>query len=614
MSAGELAGAGSAAGCPEGVVVLGMHRSGTSLVSRLVNMLGLAVCRHDDLLVGRARNPRGHWESISLLHFNERLLNELGGRWFCPPLLGPRELSGMLREHAGDALATLRDAHPRRPWVWKDPRTCVLLPFWSAVLERRAAYVLVVRHPLEVSDSLARRSGCTQLLSFALWERYTRQAMLGAAGRPLMVCTYDQVLADPVAWCERLAAFLGELGLRSLAVDRAAIDAFVMGELRHSRHGWTDLRPGAGISPQQVALAQAASAFTVQRSYVPPALPAETPETEAIFREIRRRVNPRGRRRRGLASLPARLVTATPASASADADEGFRPPVSLVLARSSAAAVDASVLTVGASLPAGSEILVAGADRAHAAEGGPLREVSLRYIDCDRSPSEAEALALGAQAAGGRIVLLTTGSLMRCDPWYAPVERALAVPGVGGVGPVIRFRSSPDLRYFGQVFTDEDLTARYVAGGAAKTSVPTALLFAAHCAYDRALLAAAGGIDGGFSSACAAVAELSIRLWRMGFRCCIVPDVEVWGEAPDEDGAEDDAERLYDRLRIATLHFSSVRLQAFTDRASRLPSYDWAAERLAASDVDIRRTAIEAVCAFPADRYFDSFPLRPFAL
>ncbi len=88
----------------------------------------------------------------------------------------------MLRRHASDALAALQHAHPERPWVWKDPRTCVLLPFWSAVLEQRAAYVLVVRHPFEVSDSLARRNGCTPLLSLALWERYTRQAMLGAAG------------------------------------------------------------------------------------------------------------------------------------------------------------------------------------------------------------------------------------------------------------------------------------------------------------------------------------------------------------------------------------------------------------------------------------------------
>ena len=603
-----MTGVGSATPSPEGVVILGMHRSGTSLITRLVSLLGLAVCRHDDLLVGLAGNPRGHWESKSLLHFNNRLLGELGGTWFCPPLLGPEEVSLMLHRHASRALAVLHDAHPERPWVWKDPRTCVLLPFWSAVLEQRAAYVLVVRHPFEVSDSLARRNGYTPRLSLALWERYTRQAMLGAAGRPLMVCTYDEVLADPAAWCERLVAFLSELELTTRAVDKVAVGAFIMDGLRHSHQSWTDLQPGPLISPEQVALAHAASAFTVQRSYVPPALPAETPETESNFSEIRRHLANQKPGKGGLATLPARLVTAP--SPATDTDETSRPPVSVVVAQSGAAAIKASVLTLGPTLPAGSEMLIVGADHAHASDWSRLHEVSLRHIDCDQSPSEAEALALGVQAASGRIVLLTTGSLTRCDPWYAPVKKALALPKVGGVGPVMRFHSCPDLRHFGRAFTDEDLASRFVAGQTAETLVPAALLFSAHCAYNHAVLAAAGGVDKDFISACAAVAELSLRLWRMGFRCCIVPHVDVWAEAADEDSANDDAGRLYDRLRIATLHFSPPRLQAFTDRASRLPSFDWAAERLAASDVELRRAAIEATCAFPVDQYVDDFPLR----
>jgi hypothetical protein len=125
------------------------------------------------------------------------------------------------------------------------------------------------------------------------------------------------------------------------------------------------------------------------------------------------------------------------------------------------------------------------------------------------------------------------------------------------------------------------------------------------CAFNREVLAPAGGVDKGFSSACAAVAELSLRLWRMGFCCCIVPHVEIWGEAADGEYADDDAGRLYDRLRIATLHFSPPRVKSFTDRASRLPSYDSAAKRLAASDVELRRGAIERhrSIGWPISRY-----------
>jgi hypothetical protein len=572
-----------------------------------VSLLGLAVSRHEDLLVvPREANLRGHWESKSLRDFNDQLLDELGGTWFCPPLLGSQELSRMLDRHASDALARLKDTHPVRPWVWKDPRTCVLLPFWSAVLGQRAAYVLIVRHPLEVSDSLARRDGYTPQLSLALWERYTRQAMLGAAGRPTMVCTYDGVLADPAAWCERLGAFLGELGSPTCAVDRAAVDAFAVDGLRHSHKSWTELRSAPAISREQVELAEAASAFVEQTSYVPPELPAETPETESIFREIRSHIAKRGGGRRKMAGLPSHLASA--AVPTRPTEEASTPPVSVVLARSGAAS-EAAALTLGATLPAGSEVLVVGDEHSLTGDWSRLDEVSLRQIDCDRPPGEAEALALGAQAARGRIVLLTTASLLRCDPWYGPFKQVLAAHQVGGVGPAMRFTSCPDRRYLGRAFTDEDLVARSVESHGAQAPVPAALLFASHSAYNRKVLMAAGGVDEAFSSACSAIAELSLRLWRMGFHCRTVPAVEVLSQDAHEDDIDDDADRLHDRLRIATLHFDASRLQTFTERASRLPWYEQAAERLEASDVERRRAAIAAVCAYPIDRYFESFPL-----
>ncbi|HEX4838268.1 MAG TPA: sulfotransferase, partial [Solirubrobacteraceae bacterium] len=424
MSASESSDMGFATTSPEGVVVLGMHRSGTSLVTRLINLLGLEVCRHDDLLVGRARNPRGHWESKSLLVYNERLLSELGRKWFCPPLLGPQEVSRLVRAHGQAALATLQRAHPDRPWVWKDPRTCALLPFWAAVLGPRAAYVLVVRHPFEVSDSLDRRNGCKPPLSLALWERYTRQAMLGAAGRPMLVCTYDAVLADPAAWCAQLSEFLGELGLRTRPVDGLAVDAFVMDELRHTSQSWTDLYAGPQLSSEQVALARAASSFTMQLRYQPPQLPDETPRSTAIFEEIAA-MNPPAH---SLGALPARL--ATPRARRAANSEDSAQPLSIVVA-GPAASTKAAIAVLGDALPDGSELL-----------GGAV----------DRARDQAAALARGAKAASGRIVVLSSGELTSCDPWYAAFKQALAEPLVGGIGPVIRFQSYPQVSHFGRAF------------------------------------------------------------------------------------------------------------------------------------------------------------------
>jgi hypothetical protein len=592
----------------QGVVVLGMHRSGTSLITRLVSLLGLSLCRDEDLYVGLRANPRGHWESKSLVAFNNRLLEQSGATWFCPPALGAKELSRMLKQHASEALATLENAHPRRPWVWKDPRTCVLLPFWSVVLGGRAAYLLVVRHPLEVSDSLARRNGYSPLVSLALWERYTRQAMLGAAGRPTLVCTYDQVLADPLAWCELLVDFLGELGSSVANVQEAVTGAFAMDDLRHSRRSWSQLKAGSLISPQQAALAEVARVFTVQKSYVAPELPAETPETELIFSEIREHVAGRRGAARRRAGLPARLTI--DAGSDPDLEETSVPPVSVVLAGAGEAG---ALLALGATLPPGSEVLLVGGEEPPANALSEIDAVSLRRIDCDQPPREAEALALGVDAARGAIVLLASAALLRCEEWYVPVTEALAVHEhkVAGVGPVMRFDAGPDRRYFGRVFTSEDLQTRFIAADDSPGFVPAPLLFDAHCAYDRRVLIAAGGVDRGFSSASAAVAELSVRLWRMGFRCCIAQRVEAWSQCAEDQQAGDDAEGLYDRLRIAALHFNDARLEAFTDRASRLSSYGWAAERLAASDIQHRRAVITATCAFPLERYLERFPFSP---
>ena len=225
----------------EGVIVLGMHRSGTSVVTRLISLLGLALCHPDDLLAGVPGNPRGHWESKSLVSFDSRLLGELESTWFCPPALEPAEIAMRLAPHRARALSLLHRAHPVRPFVWKDPRACLLLPFWASALGRRVVHVIVARHPMEVTESLEHRNGFSTAHGLALWERYSRLALLGSADRPTVLCTYDEVLAEPVGWSLRLAAFLRDLGVDVPHIDEQAISAFVTGGLRRGQHSWAQL-------------------------------------------------------------------------------------------------------------------------------------------------------------------------------------------------------------------------------------------------------------------------------------------------------------------------------------------------------------------------------------
>ncbi len=134
------------------------------------------------------------------------------------------------------------------PWVWKDPRTSVLLPFWRAALGPRLAAVVVVRNPLEVAVSLSAATACPCRFGMALWERYNRLILAHSAGMPVLVTRYDDLVADPAGWSERARAFLAGVGMRLRGPTETPPTGrdFVDPGLRHSAH--TRAEPLAGVA------------------------------------------------------------------------------------------------------------------------------------------------------------------------------------------------------------------------------------------------------------------------------------------------------------------------------------------------------------------------------
>jgi hypothetical protein len=588
-------------GAPEAVVVLGMHRSGTSVATRLAALRGLALCHPDDLLAGFPGNPRGHWESRSLLAFDERLLRELDGTWFCPPSLEPPQLVERLEPHRRRAGALLRAAHPRRPFVWKDPRACLLLPFWQRVLGSRAAYVLVTRHPREVAESLERRNGLALPYAVALWERYTRLALLGCAGRPTMVSTYEEVLSDPVAWSERLAGFLGDLGLDLPRVDDAPIAAFVAGGLRTGRRPPQDLGLPELFGPERTALAEAAGRAGAYPSFAPPPLPPEAPATEELLRDARRTIGGERSFRPRIGAIPARF--AAPRSPRPAATG---PPASLVLATPVPLADD-ELLAMARALPRGSEILTSEAERlAGVLAGTPVSLRGPREPGSATEPSPRLAAA-AIDVAAGRTVYLLSADPPADAAWPARMQEALASSKAGTVGAVLLTEEEPAARRTWGAFTSRDLIPSPVPAGRGEGLARAPLLLGGLCAFDRRVLVAAGGIDPGFDTLTAAMAELSLRLWRMGFAPFVLLDLEVRAR---RDGAQSEP-ALYERLRIGSLHLEPGRLRELDRRAGKSPAAGAARARLAQPELRSRRALVDAVCAFSSARYFEMFPSAP---
>jgi len=186
-----------------------MHRSGTSAITGSLAALGLELPSPDDRMVGRSDNPE-HNESEQLSVLNDHLLTMFGGTWSSPPILP----AGWECDPRLDPIATVgvelaANAFPTdRPVVWKDPRNCVLLPFWRRLLPRLTGAVFVWRSPLAVALSLQARDGLTLKAGCQMWERYNRDALHSLRGLNVLTINYDTVIEHPATFVDRVAGWL----------------------------------------------------------------------------------------------------------------------------------------------------------------------------------------------------------------------------------------------------------------------------------------------------------------------------------------------------------------------------------------------------------------------
>lgn len=228
--------------------VIGMHRSGTSAVTGLITTLGLRGPAEKDVFKAGRANPRGNQESATLTGFNEDVLTSLGGDWSSPTVLEPHwEKAPAMVAQEARASALLSRAFGSQPFVWKDPRNCLLLPFWRGITPPDAA-VFVYRNPLEVAGSIRARNRFPLIHGLALWERYVRSAAANLEGIPTLVTGFDRVLGDTVAWCRELVDFLATAGLE---VDGGSLDRALHSLDSTLRHQRPSSLPDDGIHASQ---------------------------------------------------------------------------------------------------------------------------------------------------------------------------------------------------------------------------------------------------------------------------------------------------------------------------------------------------------------------------
>ncbi len=219
------------------VVVLGMHRSGTSALTRALSLAGFALPRR--LLSGTEDNAEGFWESPAVVALNERVLAALGQDWTSIGAIPPHRFNrGDMEALQAEAESILREDYGDAPrFVVKDPRMARLIPFWDPVFRTagaRPCFVHPVRSPLDVTRSLARRNGFGQTRSLLMWIDHTLAVLRAAQDAPVAFVDFEDLLARPSASVEGV---LRRLGLDAAVSDEArhALDAAVKPALRHHR-------------------------------------------------------------------------------------------------------------------------------------------------------------------------------------------------------------------------------------------------------------------------------------------------------------------------------------------------------------------------------------------
>jgi hypothetical protein len=231
------------------ICIAGMHRSGTSLVARVLKECGVYLGPEEELLPAGRDNRDGFWENAALAALNDEILRVLGGAWDNPPAFpdGWEELPELapLEERAKKLLAPLRE---RSPWGWKDPRNSLTLPFWRRVVEEELRLVVSVRHPAEIVASLTARGGMSSERAAGLCLAYADALERGTGGYDRVVVSYETLLADPEPEVARLAAAL-DLDPGSLELARAI--ERVNHALRHQVAG--PRQASNGLSPRLLA-------------------------------------------------------------------------------------------------------------------------------------------------------------------------------------------------------------------------------------------------------------------------------------------------------------------------------------------------------------------------
>jgi len=215
---------------------LGMHRSGTSAITRAMETVGAELGGNLNPPAAEI-NEKGFFEDLDIHAINVEVMKAANAEWHSLEHVDISRIeSSELTALRTRAIEILREKCQKKIFALKDPRISRLLPFWQPVFDAikiRVAYIIAIRNPISVSRSLGKRDQFPDEKSYLLWLAHIVPALQRTRGSLRAIVEYDKLLDDPRRELERISKRL------NLPLDLERVhefeQEFLESRLRHAR-------------------------------------------------------------------------------------------------------------------------------------------------------------------------------------------------------------------------------------------------------------------------------------------------------------------------------------------------------------------------------------------
>ncbi|MDC0612257.1 sulfotransferase, partial [Vibrio sp.] len=219
------------------VVVLGMHRSGSSAITEFLTVHGLYFGSEKDGIGKNKENERGFWERRDVRDLNDEILQSLNCDW---DTISSFDISKIDEETRKKFVLKAKLIHDKlicestNGYVLKEPRVCLTYPIWEEAFDgNESVIVFIHRNPIEIALSLEKRNNYEQSFSLNLWYRYIISALNCVKNKRVLFISYDELSSNPTFVSQKLVQYLNEINIDIIEPSDSDISSVIQPNLRH---------------------------------------------------------------------------------------------------------------------------------------------------------------------------------------------------------------------------------------------------------------------------------------------------------------------------------------------------------------------------------------------